>query len=547
MRTPNRQVTLSAWRVVRHSRERVTILMCFYAVWMLCIAARLFYLQVIQHDFLLSRAVFQNQRIVEIPAKRGEIIGRNGWILARDIPAQSLFVNPGEIENVEEFARGLAPLVQKDAAGLTDSLNNARDRRRQFVWIARKLDKDLADDLVRRFKGLRALREAKRAYPYGPLCGHVVGFVGIDHIGLGGLEQVYDGLLKGRSGRRIEAVDAHYNSWDYSEVGRQQGDDVVITIDEILQTKVEMLLYAAVEETLAKTAAAIVLDPRTGEILSFASAPGFDPDEAPNTPPELRRVDAVQSVYEFGSLMALFKYCMAAEELFKQSGTPSGTPLTDSLNSRITRRASTLDPELVRSYLSNFGFGKKTGVELPGESAGLLPVTWKLQRSEPGYPYPVAATLIQVISAYGAIANGGVRVDPHFVRQIVKPDAGDSAEPVNAAARNTVISSTATGVTLDMMKRVYARESHAAAASDERQALAAYFSQANKLDPRTRTYSKEKSLTTVVGHAPSGNTQYAILVLIDEGANKAKTKGVVARLFNRIAKAAAGGEPLPKS
>ncbi|HVF44946.1 MAG TPA: penicillin-binding transpeptidase domain-containing protein, partial [Pyrinomonadaceae bacterium] len=273
---------------------------------MAAVGARLAYLQTSQHDWLARRARAQQTGVETEQAVRGLILDRQGRELARSVDVDSFFADPREVEKVEETAEGLARALDLDALALTSKLREAKEAKRGFVWLARKVDVERAKVVHGlKLKGVYSIEEQKRRYPNGSLAAHVLGYVGLDEKGLAGVEQIYDASLKGEEGRVLLDKDGKRKAFESEGLAPQDGRTVVLTIDQTVQYIVERELAAAVERTHAKSAAAVVLEPHTGEVLALANAPTFDPNMAGAVSDEARRNDALQNIYEPGSTFKL--------------------------------------------------------------------------------------------------------------------------------------------------------------------------------------------------------------------------------------------------
>ncbi|HYJ47076.1 MAG TPA: penicillin-binding transpeptidase domain-containing protein, partial [Pyrinomonadaceae bacterium] len=297
-----------------NSRTRARVVACLLCLWMIAIVARLVYLQTSQHSWLLTRALSQQEDTVETSPVRGLVLDRHGNELARSVEAESFWVVPGEIKNVEEAAARLAPVVDVDAATLASRLRDAQAANRKFAWVARKLDSEQAAKVrALDIEGLYSVKEPKRQYPNGALAAHALGFVGLDEVGLAGIEQSFNEKIRGEGSKILVETDAHGRPYGSFEAQSRPGETVVLTIDRFVQYKTEQALLSAVERTHAKSGSAVVLDPHTGEILAIANAPTFDPND-PRAASQAARVNqALQNIYEPGSTFKVVAYSAAIE------------------------------------------------------------------------------------------------------------------------------------------------------------------------------------------------------------------------------------------
>src|SRR5215212_4845311 len=273
------------------SRRRALGVAVFLCLWMLLVGARLAYLQTSQHEGLSRRARMQQSDEEPLQEPRG-----------RSIDVDSFYADPREMEDVEAASAALARVLNIDSVGLSVRLKEAKSARRGFVWLARRVEDEQARAVkALKLKGVYSTEEQRRRYPNGELAAHVLGFVGLDAKGLAGVEQVYDTALTGEEGRPLLNADAKRRPFESEGFDARDGRTLVLTVDQTVQYIVERELAAALERTLAKSAAAIVLEPHTGEVLALANAPSFDPNDAGGATPEQRRNDALQNIYEPGS------------------------------------------------------------------------------------------------------------------------------------------------------------------------------------------------------------------------------------------------------
>ena len=528
---------------------------------MIAIGARLVYLQTVQHDWLTERARVQQQDALETSPLRGLVLDRQGRELARSISVESFFVVPGEIESVEETAARLAPVLKMETAALAARLKEAQAAKRKFAWVARKLD-DAQAEAVRALslKGVYSYKESKRHYPNGPLAAHVLGFVGLDEVGLGGIEQAYNERIQGESGKVFIERDAKGQPYASFETGAQPGQTVVLTIDQMVQYRTEQALLKAVENSHAKSGTAIVLDPRTGEILALANAPTFDPNDVRASAAQTRANQALQNIYEPGSTFKIVAYSAAIEkglvtptdhiECQMGSITVAGRVVRDhhafgnltiaealakSSNVAAIKLGLRVGDREMYEYMRRFGFGAKTNVELPGETIGLVRSVDKWQASSMGsiaIGQEVGVTPVQMAAAFAALANDGVRISPHLVREVRAVD-GTLTFQAQPEQRRVVSAETAKdlrhmleGVTLNGTAKRAQLNGYSAAGKT---------GTAQKIDPKTRAYSTTKFIGSFVGFAPVENPSVVIIVVIDEPMGAYHGGDVAAPVFREIA------------
>ena len=543
------------------SRRRALIIISLLVFWMFVITTRLVYLQTFQHETLARRARVQQQDAIETSPMRGLVLDRQGRELARSVNTESFFAVPNDIEDEEQIVARLAPLVDVERSALLARLREGKEKNRKFVWIARKLDAEKAAEINGlKLAGIYSLKEPKRFYPNGQLASHVLGFVGLDEVGLGGIEQVYNERIQGEAGRLFVETDAHRRPYSSLEVEPLPGQAVVLTIDQMVQYRTEQALAAAVQNSKAKSGTAIVLDPRTGEILALANAPSFDPNDARAAAAECRTNQALQNIYEPGSTFKIVAYSGAIEEglvspddrIDCQMGSINvngrivhdhhafgsltiSDALAKSSNVAAIKLGLRLGDERMYEYMRRFGFGARTNVELPGETAGLMRPVARWQPTSMGsiaMGQEVGVTPLQMAAAFGAIANDGIRISPHLVREILAQDGTSvyQAQPethrVVSAETAQVLRGMLEGVTLNGTAKKAQVDGYTAAGKT---------GTAQKIDPRTRTYSSTKHIGSFVGFAPAENPAVVIIVVIDEPAGAYHGGDVAAPVFREIA------------
>jgi cell division protein FtsI (penicillin-binding protein 3) len=557
---PRRSTAIEAPRSGKSRRRALWVAMGLVA-WMLAIGARLVQLQVHQHEDLSVRARNQQLSAIETSPTRGQVLDRQGRELARSIETESFFADPREIPNPEETARRIASITDQNRVELANRLREAKDSNKKFVWIIRRLDMSTANKLDGlELAGVYPRKEPKRYYPNDSLAAHVLGFVGADEIGLSGVEQYYNEKIRGESGKLYLEMDRDRRAFESYEVQPHPGQTVVLTIDQVIQYRTEQALSAAVERAHAKSGTAIVMDPQSGEILALANAPSFDPNQPPKDSAEGRANGALQSIYEPGSTFKIVAYSAAIEKgLVKpedkidcQLGQivvagrlihdhhPFGVltvadALALSSNVGAIKLGLLVGNELMYEYMKRLGFGSRTGIDLAGESPGILRPLNRWQPSSIGsiaMGQEVGVTPLQMASAYSVLANDGQWVKPHLVRERrspngdvlyrAKPEMRRALKPETVAALRNMME----GVTLRGTARKAQLDGYSAAGKT---------GTAQKIDPKTRTYSTTKYIGSFVGFAPVSNPAVVIIVVIDEPQGSYHGGDVAAPVFREIA------------
>jgi len=557
---PRRSTVIDAPRVSNPQRRALFIAFGL-VVWMLAIGARLVQLQVNQHEELASRARSQQVGAIETSPSRGQLLDRQGRELARSIDTESFFADPREILNTDNTARRITAVTGQDRAELAGRLSEAKETNKKFVWIVRRLDIQSASKLDQlNLDGIYSRKEPKRYYPNDSLAAHVLGFVGTDEIGLSGVEQYYNEKIRGEGGKVFLERDRDRRAFESYEVQSHPGQTVVLTIDQAIQYRTEQALSAAVDRAHAKSGAAIVMDPRTGEILALANAPTFDPNQPAANSAEARANGALQNIYEPGSTFKIVAYSAAIEKgLVKpddkidcqmgqitvagrliHDGHPYGVltvadALAKSSNVGAIKLGLLVGNESMYEYMKRLGFGSRTGIDLAGESPGILRTLSRWQPSSIGslaIGQEVGVTPLQMATAYSVLANGGTLVKPHLLRELRGPDgtvlfqAKPETRPALKPETTEALRGMFEGVTLHGTAKKAQLDGYTAAGKT---------GTAQKVDPRTHAYSATKFIGSFVGFAPVKNPAVVIIVVIDEPLGSYHGGDVAAPVFREIA------------
>lgn len=545
------------------SSGRVLFVAAFIGFWMLVISARLVYLQFSQHETLANRARQQQQNAIETSPLRGELLDRQERQLARSVQTVSLFLDPDGLDaaTLDRNAQQLARSLGLKQAELAKEFHDAAAAKKRFIWIARRLDADVANKIVElKLPGLQTQLEPKRYYPNGSLAAHVLGYVGLDGKGLGGVEQFYNAKISGEAGKLFVEKDASGKSYESYEIASKPGQTVVLTIDQTIQYQAEQALQAAVQRSRAKSGTVIVLDPRNGEILALANAPTFDPNKVSEARPETRSNWALQNIYEPGSTFKIVAFSAALEKKLAkvddhidcQMGAitvagrvvhdhhPFGSltiaeALAKSSNVAAIKLGLRVGDPTMYDYIKRFGFGSRTGIELPGETNGILRKVERWQPSSIGsiaIGQEIGVTPVQMVAAFGALANDGVRVSPHLIREV--RDAGGNVVYRAQPEQRRVISAE-TAIALRGMLESVTLSGTAKKAQLDGYSAAGKTGTAQKIDPKTRSYSATKFVGSFVGFAPVSNPRVVIIVVIDEPAGAYHGGDVAAPVFREVA------------
>jgi cell division protein FtsI (penicillin-binding protein 3) len=544
------------------SRRRVSLVVFLLVLWMLAIGVRLVHLQVGQYEILSDRARRQQQQAAKTNGLRGLILDRNGHELARSLDVDSFVAEPSDEKfDARETAKKFAAVLGLEESPLRARLEEAQKSKRKFVWLARQVDAEQAARLHDlKLAGVRAVKEPKRYYPNGALAAHVLGYVGTDDKGLAGIELYQNAALDGEAGKTVFDKDARHKAFNSFEVEAEPGQSIVLTIDQNIQYQAERAVAAAMEQTRAKSATALVLEPRTGEILALVNAPTFDPNDARKISEDVRKNQALQNIYEPGSTFKVVTYSAAIEEKLARPtdtidcqmgsinllgrtirdthayGTLTITEaLAKSSNVAAIKLGLRVGKERMYDYMMRYGFNQKTGIELAGETRGIVRRPEKWHPSSMGsvaIGQEVGVTPIQMAAAFATIANDGVRVAPHLVREV--RDANGQAVQRTTPETHRVLSAE-TARTLRPMLESVTVSGTAKLAQLDGYTAAGKTGTAQKIDPATRAYSKTKYVASFAGFAPIDNPAVVIIVVIDEPAGSYYGGTVAAPVFRAIA------------
>lgn len=566
--------TKTAKSPMRTAFLRYMFIVAFLILWIGVIGARLVHLQITQHEWLRERAVAV--RTYEHTSKmlRGTVYDRDEHVFAISIRANSLFADPKMIEDADGVAARIAPVLKLNRSKLAKELREGREKGRRFVWIARKLDDeqyravneafakdDSEDGPLPAHPGLGWRKEQKRQYPYKNLAAHVIGFSNADDKGQAGIELSQEDVLKGAVVKKTRERDRFGRVFEETGADREPPKDIVLTISKSIQFKTEEALAAGVKAANAKSGKAIVLDPKTGEILAMANYPTFDPNDYGRFDPESWKNRSIQDNFSPGSVMKMVTYGAALEESKIAPGmmancgngrlSVGGYTFTDShaigsvtyskafaqsSNVCAIRAGQSIGKETFYEYLTRFGFGQKTGVELPAETAGMLrsPDGWNgMSLASMSIGYEIGVTALQTAVAFATIANDGVKVQPHILKEIRQSD-GKVVSAVKPRTERVV--SEATARKLRGMLREVVLDGTAKKAQLHDYSSAGKTGTAWKYDPAIRRVNPNKYIASFVGFAPADDPRVVIAITIDEPKGGSRYGGqVAAPVFREIA------------
>lgn len=539
--------------------RRLYIFGALLFLWILVICFRLYRLQVVKYNDFLIRAQRQQNRTIPVEPRRGNIYDRNGYALAMSIDVDSVFAVPSEIHDPETTAVILGKVLDMDSQEIVARFQSSRN----FAFIKRKIDAETADRVRQlNLRGIYFRKEPKRFYPKRELAAQVLGYVGMDDEGLGGLEQEFDDDLRGIPGQEMISIDARRKWFSRVERPPDPGQNLVLTIDQTIQYIAETELEKGMEDTHAIAGTVVVENPRTGEILALANRPTFNPNVFSHVPREALKDRAVSDIYEPGSVFKIVTYSAALDQhLIKpddkidcQHGSIDifGMRMRDAESLGVVTIAEALahssdvaaikvgmkvGDERMYHYIRDYGFGQQTGIELPGETRGIArPVSrWsKVSIGAISMGQEIGVTPLQTISLISTIANDGIYTPPRIVAGELPPDSKALPVVFHPAQQHRVVSAMTAAEMKQMMEGVVLFGTARRAILDG-YTVAGKTGTAQKVDPATGAYSKTKYVASFIGFSPVNTPAITIAVILDSPVGLHQGGQVCAPVFKRIA------------
>ena len=555
---------------------RFMLIVAVFVLWIGVIGARLVHLQVKQHEVLAAKAAAQRRETKTSKQPRGTIYDRNGRVLAMSVNVQTLYADASEIDDVRGTAKKLAKVLSTNESKLARQLNEAKDLQRRYVPIVKNIEGDefirinkalenteSAKATLPRFTGLYWRAEQKRKYPQQALAAHVIGFSNADGIGQAGIEQSQNDELYGAIIKKTQERDRLGRIYDETVSEKEPPKDVVLTISVPVQFAVDEALARGVKAAGAKGGMAVVIDNKTGEILALSNYPTFDPNRLDAINSENLTDSVVQSVYSPGSVFKLITYGAALEnklitpdqEIDAGNGTIEiakhkfhdshavgrvtySKALAHSSNVCAIKTSMRVGKENFYSLVKQMGFGKATGIELPAETGGIVrPVErWNgdsLASMSIGYEIGVSA--LQMATAFATIANDGVRIQPHIIKEIRQSDETVTGRP---EPRKTTVVSPETARDLRSMLREVVLSGTGRRAQLNGYTSAGKTGTAWKFNPKLKKVDAGKYMSSFIGFAPATQPAVTIAVVMDEPKVGGRDGGTVsAPVFKEIAEA----------
>ena len=526
-----------------HKRIKITLIIIIFCF--ILILGKIFYIQVIDYNKLNNLANNLWNRNLTIGANRGKIITSDNVTIADNLTTVSLVVIPNQIKDKENLITNIANILQVEETKISEHVN-----KKSSIEIihpeGRQLSFDIADKIsALKYDGVYLLKEGKRYYPFDSLLSHSIGYVGIDNQGLSGLELTYDKYLTGKSGAIKYYSDAKGNKLEKSSVYEepQNGMDLYLTVNYDIQAAVERELNNVMEKYNADGAWSIVMDPNNGEILALSSKPDFNPSKYNEYTTEvINRNHAIWATYEPGSTFKIITLAASVEEntvdlindtfhdggsvnvdgarikCWKAGGHGSQTYLQvvqNSCNPGFVSLGNKLGKEKLYKYIDDFGFGKKTGIDLNGESKGIL---FNLNKVGPvelattAFGQGISVTAIQQITAVSAAINGGTLYEPYIVKRIVEPNTGEVMVENKPKIVRKVISNETSNTVRSTLETVVAYGTGRNA-----------YIEGYRIGGKTGTAQKVKNgiylsgnyIVSFIGFIPADNPQAVVYVAVD--------------------------------
>jgi cell division protein FtsI (penicillin-binding protein 3) len=526
---------------------RLASILAIFLILFIALLSRAFQLQVLSGEKLKKLAVRQHITTLPIHSERGMIYDRNGEKLAMSVLADSVCADPTRITNQAKASRKIAAILNLNSSTVFKRISEPKS----FCWLARKISTEQAVQVeAAGIEGVFLIKEPKRFYPNGPLAAHLIGFSGFDAEGLEGLEKKYDDYLKGTPEKLTWARDAKgkklFLHVERNLSPKDESANLVLTIDSRIQYLVETHLKEAVLDKGAKGGIAIVMDPKTGEILAMANEKGFNPNNIKGLTSDIWRNRAIADSFDPGSTFKPFLVAGALEEkVVKESDrfycenghyTVANRVIREanrkrhgylsvrdilkySSNIGSAKIAEKLGREKYYSYIKNFGFGSRTGIDLSGEAAGVLrpAKSWtRVDTAAIAFGQGISVTAIQLIGAMSAIANNGVLMKPFIVRGLTDRNNNPVKMYAPETVRRVVSPETARRMTAMLTQVVGAADGTGKNAHIINVEVAGKTGTAQKFDFARGVYSSERVRTSFIGFFPSDNPQVVILVILDE-------------------------------
>jgi len=538
---------------MRLVERRIGLLFGLFLLCFLLIVARAFWLQGVQGSSLASQAISQQTEVVTVPGLRGDLLDRSGNKLAASEDAATIYATPYQVENPPRAAAQLAPILDQPKGEVLEALTAEGG----FSYVAQKVDLATAAKVEKLdLEGIGQLPDTRRTYPQGEMAGQVIGAVGSENQGLIGLEAGEEDVLGGSDGERLIVNDALGEPIRLETVDEaEDGEDIQLTLDPVIQQKTEEVLNGVGETYSPKGATAIVVDPRSAEVLAMANWPPVDPSDLSEASNDDLLNRATGFTYEPGSTFKAFTVAAALEEKLVtptseftlpptiqvadrviEESHPRGTEnmtvsqiLAHSSNVGSVEIGLEVGAEKFDKWIRRFGFGRPTGIQFPAEEQGIVLDLDEYSGSSMGnmpIGQGISVTPMQMVAGYGAIANGGVLKRPQLFKKV-------GEEPVEAPKGKRVISSDVAAEVREMLEGVLAPGGTASEVSVPGYTLAGKTGTAEVAE--NGEYSDTKYVASFIGFAPAANPQLLAAVIVDQPQGEIYGGSVAAPAFGQIA------------
>ena len=543
-------------------RFRIRLIGVVFTLCFALLAMRAFDLQVLQEQQWEERAERQHQKVIPLTPQRGTIFDRNGEELAVSVDVDSVYAEPGKLKATASATKSLAKVLGISTRTLKAKLKGSRN----FVWLKRQITPGQSNQVKQmKLDGVGMIKEHRRFYPNSTIAGHLLGFTGLDPKGLEGLELQYDKMILGRGGYLVmerDAMGRGLGAGSPQVQGATRGHDLYLTLDKNLQYLAERELAEGLRTTQAKAGTVVMMEPSTGKVLALASSPEYNPNAFSRYKPYQWRNRAVCDSFEPGSTFKIFLMAAALNEavvgtrqkidcengVFRVGGkdihdhkkyqklTPSEI-IKYSSNIGSAKIGKMLERKAFHRYLTDFGFGQPTGIDLPGEVIGLLrpPDKWfEVDLAAISFGQGVSVTSVQLTAATAAIANGGYLMEPYIVERVVDSQGQVTRKSQPRVVRKVIAQDVAQRVSR-MMELTTEDGGTSTNARVPGFRVAGKTGTAQKVDPVTGGYSADKRIASFVGFLPAEAPRIVMLVTIDEPKKGIYGGLTAAPVFSRIA------------
>ena len=552
---------------------RFMLIVAVFVIWIGGIGVRLFHLQVTQHAWLREKALDLRQDVKRERALRGTIFDRNERALAMSQPVKTLYADPTEMADTDAAAKIIAKTLKLDVGPIAGQLRQGKEGNKRYVAIAKKLEEESVQKLNKaldtpdlkkadqpNFSGLHWKDDQKRSYPYQTLAAQVIGFSNADDDGKAGIEQSQDDVLHGAIIKKLQERDRLGRVYDETITERERPSDIVLTIDSAYQYMVEQALEKGVRAADAKSGMAIMIVPKTGEILAMANYPTFDPNTITEAIADNIGNKTIQSSYSPGSAFKIVTYGSALEKhLFSpddkinagngsievanhvfsdhHTGVMSySEALAHSSNICAIKTGMSVGKTDFFAMIQKMGFGSRTGIELPAETSGIVhsPERWNGDSlASMSIGYEIGVTALQMAGAFATIANDGIRIQPHIIKEI--RSSNEQPKSVTQPIRTQVVS-VETARNLKKMLRQVVLTGTGRRAQLNGYTAAGKTGTAWKVNTKSKSVDSTKYISSFIGMAPAENPEVVIAVIMDEPKVGARDGGMVsAPVFREIA------------